>query len=143
MLQVQEPGAGPILESHGKPGRHDFFVAVGRFNAQLIELQELRGVGSAVVARRQIRLELAWPGDATQLGGEGAAASRGCWGPLWRWSLVLARSTRRRCGRRGKRGRNFSRPRDFLAASFFACRHRAWWITPWGRAPWCQGTVLV
>ena len=60
VLQVQEPGAGSILESHGKPVRHDFLIAVGRFDAQLIELQELRGVDSAIVARRQIRLELAW-----------------------------------------------------------------------------------
>ena len=52
MLQVQEPGVGLILESHGKPVRHDFLVAVGRFDAQLVELQELRGVGGAVVARR-------------------------------------------------------------------------------------------
>ena len=149
MLQVQEPGTRSILESHGKLVRHDFLIAVGRFDAQLIELQELRGVGGAVVAGRQIRLELAWPGDATQLGGEGAAAGRGCWGPLRRWSLVLMRSARRRCGRcavltrrRGKRGCSFSRPWDFLAASLFARGHRAWWITPWGRAPWCQGTVL-
>ena len=68
VLQVQEPEARSILECHGKPVRHDLFVAVGHFDAQLIELQELRGVGGAVVARRQIRLELAWPGDATQLG---------------------------------------------------------------------------
>ena len=58
MLQVQEPGAGSILESHGKPVRHDFLITVGRFDAQLVELQELRGVSGAVVARRQIRLEL-------------------------------------------------------------------------------------
>ena len=130
MLQVQEPGAGPILDSHGEPVRHDFFVAVGCFDAQLIELQELRGVGGAVVARRQIWLELAWPGDATQLGGEGAAASGGCRGPLRRWSLVLTRSVLRRCGRhevltwwRRERRRSSTWPRDFLAASLFARGH--------------------
>ena len=57
--QVQEPRAGTILESHRKPVRHDFLVAVGRLDAQLIELQELRMVGGAVVARRQVWLELA------------------------------------------------------------------------------------
>ena len=99
MLQVQESGAGTILESHGKPVHHDFLVAVGCFDAQLVELQELRGVGGAVVARRQIWLELAWPGNATQLRGEGVAAGRGCRGPLLRWSLVLARSVLRHCRR--------------------------------------------
>ena len=149
MLQVQEPGASSILESHGKPVRHDFFIPIGCFDAQLIELQELRGVGGAVVARRQIRLELAWPGDATQLGGEGTAAGRGCRGPLQRWSLLLTRSMLRRYRRRavltrqrGKRRCDFSRPRDFLAASLFARGHRARRITPRSRAPWCQGTVL-
>ena len=88
VLQVQEPGAGSILQSHGKPVLHDFLIAVGCFEAQLVELQELRGVGGAVVARRQIRFELAWLGDATQLGGEGTAANRGSWGPLRRWSFV-------------------------------------------------------
>ena len=100
MLQVQEPGASSILESHGKPVRHDFLIAVGRFEAQLIELQELSGVGSAIVARRQIRLELIRLGDAAQLGGEGAAAGRGCRGPPQRWSLVLMRSARRHRRRR-------------------------------------------
>ena len=149
MLQVQEPGAGPILESHGKPVRHDFFIAVGRFDAQLIELQELRGVGGAVVPRRQIWLELAWPGNATQLGGEGAAACRGCRGPLRGRSLVLARSALRHCRRRavlmrwrGERRCSFSRPWDFLTASFFTRGRRARWITPRRRAPWCQVTVL-
>ena len=28
VLQVQDPGASSILENHGKPIRHDFFVAV-------------------------------------------------------------------------------------------------------------------
>ena len=65
--QVQEPGAGTILESHREQVRHDFLVTVGRLDAQLIELQELYGVGGAIVARRQIWLELSWPGDATQL----------------------------------------------------------------------------
>ena len=67
MRQVQEPGAGATLESHGKLVRHDFLVAVGRLDAQLIELQELRGVGGAVVAWRQVGLELPWPNDTAQL----------------------------------------------------------------------------
>ena len=33
--QVQEPGAGTILENHRKPVRHDFIIAVGRFDARL------------------------------------------------------------------------------------------------------------
>ena len=37
VLQAKEPGASSILESHGKPVRHDHFVVVGRFDAQLIE----------------------------------------------------------------------------------------------------------
>ena len=94
-VRVREPGAGTILESHRKPVRHDFLVAVGRFDAQLVELQELRGVEGAVIARRQIRLELARSGDATRLGGEGAAPGCGCRGPSRRWSLVLTRSARR------------------------------------------------
>ena len=31
--QVQEPGAGPVLECHGKPVRHDPFVSIGGFDA--------------------------------------------------------------------------------------------------------------
>ena len=50
--------------SHGKPVRHDLFVSVGCLNAQLVELQELRGVGSTVVAGRQVWLELAGSRDA-------------------------------------------------------------------------------
>ena len=46
-------------------GSHDLFVPVSRLDAQLVELQELCGVGGAVVVRRHIRLELARPGDAT------------------------------------------------------------------------------
>ena len=54
LRQVQESGVSTILESHRKPVRHDFLVAVGLSDAQLIELQELRGVGGAIVARRQV-----------------------------------------------------------------------------------------
>ena len=36
--QVQEPGAGTILERHGKPIRHDLFISVGRLDAQLVQL---------------------------------------------------------------------------------------------------------
>ena len=61
--QVQELGAGPILECHGKPVRHDLLIPVGGFNAQLVEREELRRVGRAIVARRQVRLELARPRD--------------------------------------------------------------------------------
>ena len=50
--QVQEPRTSTVLESHGEPVRHDFLITVGRLDAQLIELQELRTVGGAVVARR-------------------------------------------------------------------------------------------
>ena len=85
--QVQEPRASTILESHGEPIHHDFLVAVGCLNAQLVELQELCRVGGAVVARRQVWLELAWPDDATQLRSEGAAACCGHRGPLQRRSV--------------------------------------------------------
>ena len=61
--QVQEPGAGTVLECHGKPIRHDLLVPVGGFDAQLIELEELCRVSRAIVARGQIWLELA--GQAT------------------------------------------------------------------------------
>ena len=123
---------GAFLESHGKPILHDFLVVVGRFDAQLIELQELLGVGGAVVARRQIRLELARSGDATQLGGESAAARCGHRDPPWGWSLVLMGSTP--CRYRWRMGLPqqpvlarwceerrsiLLRPRDFLTASFF------------------------
>ena len=84
-----------------------------------------------------------------QFGGEGAAAGRGRRGPLLRWSLVLTRSVLRHGRRhavlamwRGERRCSFSRPRDFLAASFFTRGRRARWITPRRRAPWCEGTVL-
>ena len=43
--QVQEPRACAILENHWEPVRQDFLVAVGRLDSQLVELQELRGVG--------------------------------------------------------------------------------------------------
>ena len=57
-----------------------------------------RGVGEVRgVARGQIWLELARPGDATQLGGEGAVTGRGCRGPSRRWSLVLVRPACRYC----------------------------------------------
>ena len=36
--QVQEPGAGTILERHGKPVHHDLLVPIGGFDAQLVEL---------------------------------------------------------------------------------------------------------
>ena len=62
--QVQEPGAGPILERHGELVRHDLLVSVGSFDAQLVELEELRRVNRAVVTRRQVWLELAGPRDA-------------------------------------------------------------------------------
>ena len=61
--QVQEPGAGPVLERHGKPVRHDLLVSVGSFDAQLVELEELQRVSHVVVARRQVWLELAGPRD--------------------------------------------------------------------------------
>ena len=54
----------PSLSAMGNQFTMTFFVSVGRFDAQLVELQELHGVGSAVVARRQVRLELARPGDS-------------------------------------------------------------------------------
>ena len=43
--KVHEPGAGTILDRHGKPVHHNLLVAVGRLDAQLIELQELSRVG--------------------------------------------------------------------------------------------------
>ena len=42
----------------------------------------------------------------------------------------------------GERGSVLLRARDFLAASFFAHRRRAWWVAPQSRAPWRQGAVL-
>ena len=141
MLQIQEPRASSILESHGKPVRHDLFVAIGRFDALLIELQELRGVGGTVVARRQIRLELARPGDATQLGSEGAAASRGCRGqPRW-WTLVLTRCVLHHCRWctvltrwHGECRCSFSQPRNFLAASLFTRGRRTRRVASWSHA---------
>ena len=53
------PGARFRSQCHGEPVRHDFLVPVGSFYAQLVELEELRRVSRAVVARRQVRLELA------------------------------------------------------------------------------------
>ena len=149
MLQVQDPGAGPILESHGKLVRHDFLIAVGRFDAQLVELQELYGVGGVVVVRRQIRLELARPSDATQLKGEGAAAFRGHRDSALVENMSLMGSVRRRCRqhmvlpwwRRERRG-IFSWPRDFLAASFFLCGRRTRQVVPWGHVPGHQDSVL-
>ena len=60
------PGArsGPVLECHGEPVRHDLLVSVGSFDAQLVELEELRRVSRAVIARRQVWFELARPRDA-------------------------------------------------------------------------------
>ena len=62
--EVQEPGACAILESRGEPVRHDLLSAVGRLDAQLVELEELRGVGGAIIARRQIQLKLTRPDEA-------------------------------------------------------------------------------
>ena len=61
--QVQEPGAGPILECHGKPVRHDLLIPVGGFDAQLIELEELRRVSRAIYRGGWSGLNL--PGQAT------------------------------------------------------------------------------
>ena len=69
--QVQQPGAVTGLECHGKLVRHDLFVTVGSFDAQLVELEELCRVSHAVVARRQVWLELARPRDAVATGGLG------------------------------------------------------------------------
>ena len=139
---------GAVFERHREPVRHDFLVAVGRLDAQLVELQELRGVGGAVVAMRQIQLELARPGDATQLRGEGVAAGRGHRGPSWRWSLVLT-PTCRHSKRRGALPRQtilarrceewqsvLLRSRNFLAASFFTRGRRMRRVTSWSHAPW-------
>lgn len=79
-----------ILEDHGKPVCHDLLVAVGRLNAQLIELQELSRVGGAVVAWRQVGLELPWPDDTAYLGSEGMAARCSHGSRSWKWSLILA-----------------------------------------------------
>ena len=97
-----------VLESHGKPICHDLFVSVGRLDAQLVELQELCGVDSTVIARRQVWLELAGPDDAAKLGGEGAATRGGHWSPSWRWSLVLVPT---RCRGRRRAGIPKSKPR--------------------------------
>src|SRR3954469_20274706 len=87
--QVQEPSASTFLQRHGEPVRHDLFVPAGCFDSQLVELEELRGISCAVIARRQVRLELAGPRDATQLGGVGAAACGGRGGFWLRVSLAL------------------------------------------------------
>ena len=102
----------------------------------------------------QVRLELARPGDATQLGGEGAAAGRGRRGPSWGWSLVLTPTYHhsKRYGTLPQQtilaqqseewGSVLLRRRDFLTASFFARRRGTRQVTSWGRAPWRQGAVL-
>lgn len=143
------------FRSHGEPVRHDLFVAVGHLDAQLVELQELRRVGGAVVARRQIRLELARPDDATQLRGEGAATGRGHRALSWRRSFILVSP---RCHgkwrvaplcqailtwRCWERWSVFLRSGYFLAASFFPRGCPARRVVPRGRASWRQSAVLV
>ena len=141
-----------VFESHGKLVCHDFLVAVGCLDAQLVELQELRGVGGAIVARRQIRLELTRPGDTAQLGGEGAAACGGHRSPLVTRGLLLGIPTRRRQGQCGvltcwgrdavmtcwsrEHASTFLGTRDFLTASFFSRGHPGRRVAPGCRAPW-------
>ena len=140
--QVQEPGAGLVLERHGKPVRHDLLISVGGLDAQLVELEELCRVSHAIIARRQVWLELAGPRDAAQLGGEGAAARRGHRGPWATKSLVLRVPMRRgwrqrrvlTCWSRERSG-SFSRARDFLAALLLPCRHLTERVPPRGHAP--------
>ena len=83
-----------ILEGHREPVCHDLLIAVGCLNAQLIELQELGGVDGAVVARRQVRLELAWPDDVAELWSECAASYRGHRRSSRGWKLVLVHAHR-------------------------------------------------
>ena len=47
VLQVQDPRASSILERHGKLVRHDLFIPVGGFDAQLVELEEPRRICNA------------------------------------------------------------------------------------------------
>src|SRR3954467_915327 len=156
--QVQEPSASTFLQRHGEPVRHDLFVPVGRFDSRLVELEELRGISCAVVARRQVRLELAGPRDTTQLGGVGAAASGGrgrfrlreslaLWVPLrcsWEQRGVLTcRSWSGVSASRGwERPGGLLRSRDFLAAPFLLGRRKTERVPPRSCAPWGHGIFL-
>src|SRR3954468_7144894 len=137
--QVQEPSASTFLQRHGEPVRHDLFVPAGSFDSQLVEMEELCGISRAIVARGQVRLELAGPRDSAQLGGVGAATRGGC-GRFWlRESLALWVPLRSSWEQRGvltcrswsgvSASRGWERPgallrsRDFLAAPFLLGRH--------------------
>src|SRR5512140_479836 len=111
--QVQEPGACPVLERHGKPVRHDLLVSVGSFDAQLVELEELRRVSRAVVARRQV-LHV----------------------PTCRsWVLTCeSRSMVATCWSRERPG-SFLRARDFLEALLLLRWHLTERVQPRGHAP--------
>ena len=139
---------GPVLERHGKLVRHDLLVSVGSFDAQLVELEELHRVGRAVVARRQVRLELAWSRDAAQLGGVGAAACCGHGRPWVMESLVLhvpTRQSRRMvvtCWSRERPG-SFWRAMDFLAALLLPRLHLTERVPPRDHAPWRDRKSVV
>src|SRR3954468_731259 len=123
--QVQEPSASTFLQRHGEPVCHDLFVPAGSFDSQLVELEELRGISHAIVARGKVRLELAGPCDAAQLGGVGAAACGGR-GRFWLRGGLALRVPLRCCWE--QRGvltcRSWEHPggllrsRDLLAAPF-------------------------
>ena len=68
-----------FIEGHGEPVRHDFVISVCRLDTQLVELEELSGVGSAVVARGKIWLELVGLNDGAQLQGECMATCHAHW----------------------------------------------------------------
>lgn len=149
---------GTVLERHGKPVRHDLLVPVGGFDAQLVELEEIRRVRHAVVAWGQIRLELSRPSYAAQLSGEGRAARSGHWRPLVMKSLILEVSARCRpeqcrvlarwsrsavmtcwCG---EHTGSSLRTRDLLAPPLLLRRRWTERVPSRGRAPWCQGAFL-
>ena len=139
----------PSLSAMGNQFTMTFSSPFGGFNAQLVELEELRRVGRAVVVRRQVWLELVGPCDAAQLGGEGAAALRCHRRPWVTKGLVLRVPMRCSWERRGvltcwsrERPGSFLRARDFLAALFLPRWHLAERVPPRGHAPWGQGAFL-
>ena len=76
--EVHQPRAGVVLEGHGKPIGHDAMVPMRGQYGHGVELQELERVGGAVVARREVGLELVRPGDVAHVASEVEAPSVVC-----------------------------------------------------------------
>ena len=105
---MEQRGARHSYKGHGEPVGLHLLVSASRLDCllihleeasrvrcrwpprcQLVELQELSRVGGAVVAWRQVRLELARPDDVAELCSECTAPCRGHRRSSRGWNVVL------------------------------------------------------